>query len=456
MNTHILPPTRAALWLAAALAFGASAALAKVPQAEADKLKNGTLTPMGAEPGASADGSIPKWDGGLKTPPAAGGRFANPFPDDKPKFTISAENLAQYKDKLAIGQQALFAKYPSYKMPVYETRRSAANPDFVYEWNHKNALAAELTNNGNGFIGAAVGVPFPIPQAGVEPIWNHKCRYRGESIQRWNVQAPVTVAGDFNPSIIQEDVLLWYNQKDMTPDKVNNVLAYFMQIRHAPAIIRGEVLLIKETLDQIKEDRDANLYNPGQRRVRKAPNVGHDNPGTAADGLRTNDQLDVFNGSMERYDWKLVGKKEIYVPYNSGELHQTKYKYKDLIKKSHMNQDPTRYELHRVWVVDSTLKAGTSHVYGRRTYYIDEDSWQAVLVDVYDKRNQMWRVQEAHTLPSLIGGKPALSPAVETIYDIQSTRYLLMALNNEHAETKEVAFALDYFTTGNMKTVAPK
>ena len=456
MNT-LANPRRLAFWLAAVAVAFTGPVLAKVPQAEADKLKNGTLTPMGAEPGGNADNSIPKWDGGLKAPKAGeGGRFANPFPEDKPKFTIDKSNLEQYKKNLTIGQQALFAKYPTYKMPVYESRRSAAFPDFVYEWNHKNALAAELTNNGNGFQGAAVGIPFPIPQSGVEPVWNHKGRYRGESIRRWNVQAPVTVAGDFNASIIQEDALLWYNKQDMTPEKVNNVLAYFMQIRHAPAIIRGEVLLVKETLDQVKEARDANLYNPGQRRVRKAPNVGHDNPGTASDGLRTNDQLDTFNGSMERYEWKLVGKQEIYIPYNSGEIHQTKYKYKDLVRKSHLNQEPTRYELHRVWVVDSTLKSGTSHVYGRRTYYVDEDSWQIALVDVYDKRNQMWRVQEAHTMPAALGGKPSLQPVLETVYDLQSTRYLVMAMNNEHDETKDMPFNVDYFTTGNMKAVAPK
>lgn len=447
------------MWLAAAaLVLTVPTVLAKVPQAEADKLKNGTLTPMGAEPAANADSSVPAWEGGVRDIPgyAAPARFPHIFADDKPQFTITKENLGQYRDKLSAGQLAMFAKYPSYKMPVFQTRRSAAGPDVVYEWNYKNALSAELTNNGNGFIGAAVGVPFPIPQTGVEPVWNHKCRYRGASVRRWNAQAPVTVGGEFTTQVIQEDILLWYNSPNMTPDRVNNVLAYFMQLRHAPSIIRGEVLFVAETLDQIREPRDAYLYNPGQRRVRKAPNVGHDNPGTASDGLRTNDQFDMFNGSMERYDWKLVGKREIYVPYNSGEIHQAKYKYKDLVKKGHMNQDPTRYELHRVWAVDSTLRAGTSHIYGRRTFYVDEDSWQIVLVDAYDRRNQLWRFQEAHTMPVALDGRSALNPSVETVYDLQSSRYLLMAMNNEHDETVEMPFAQNYFTTGNMKAVAPK
>ncbi len=451
--------------LAAAFLLGVQTGYAKVSQEEADQLKNGTLAPTGADPNASADNTIPKWEGGIRTPPAGYKGppeiYPNIFPDDKPLFTITKENLEQYKDKLSVGHIALFNKYPkTYKMNVYESKRTFGSPDFVYEWNYKNALSAELTNEGNGFKGAAVGIPFPIPKQGVEPVWNHKSRYRGTSGRRWNIQTPVTVSGDYNPSILQEDFSFWYNLPDMTPDKVNNVFVFFMQVRHAPAIIRGEVLLVHETLDQIAEPRKAWLYNPGQRRVRLAPNVGHDNPGTGADGLRTNDQFDVFNGSMERYTWKLVGKKDIYVPYNAGELHQAKYKYKDLVRKGHLNQDPARYELHRVWVVDSEIRPGTSHIYGRRTYYIDEDSSTALAVDVYDKRSQLWRVQEAHTYqsidPSTADVNMGMISAVEPIYDLQSTRYLLMAMSNEHEEVKPVKYEASYFTTGNMKSLAPK
>ena len=447
----------------AALLLCTPFAIAKVPQAEADKLKNGELTPSGANPKANADGSIPAWDGGLKDPHpgypgAPEARFPNIFPDDKSEFTITAANMGQYKDKLTVGQMALLSKYDSYKMPVFKSRRTFANPQWVYDWNYKNALNAEITNQGNGFTGAAVGIPFPIPKEGVEPIWNHKARFRGESIRRWNNQAAVTTSGNFNLATLQEDVLLWYNQKDMTPDKVNNMLLYFMQIRHAPSRLRGEVLLVHEILDQVKEERRAWLYNPGQRRVRRAPNVGHDNPGTGADGLRTNDQTDTFNGSLERYDWKLIGKKEIYAPYNSYEVHQAKYKYADLVQPKHMNQDPLRYELHRVWVVDSTIREGTSHIYGRRTYYIDEDSWQMLAVDVYDKRNELWRYQEAHTM-QIFDPKStiqAMAPILETVYDLQATRYLLQAMNNEHEESHAVPFEESYFTTSNMKKLAPK
>src|SRR5687768_646749 len=100
---------------------------AKVSKEEADKLK-GELMPIGGEKAANKDGTIPAWDGGLtkspacyKGPPA---RYCDPFTEDKPKFVITAQNVAQYKDKLSVGQLAMFRKYPTYKMKVYGTRRT--------------------------------------------------------------------------------------------------------------------------------------------------------------------------------------------------------------------------------------------------------------------------------------------------------------------------------------------
>src|SRR5690349_13146945 len=374
------------------------AAAAKVDAAKAEELKS-TLTPTGAEKAANADGSIPAWDGGLAAPPAgfggAGKRYVDPFAGDKPKFTITKDTLAQYKDKLTPGQQALFAKYPTYKMNVYETRRTFANPQFIYDASYKNATTGALANGGETLQGAITGVPFPIPASGQEVMWNHKLRYQDLSKRRWNNQFAVTTAGDFNLVKIQADARLPYNAPKATLEGLNNVGIYFLQMTTAPARLVGTILLVHETMDQVKEPRRAWQYNPGQRRLRRAPNVGYDNPGTGADGLRTNDQYDMFNGAMDRYSWKVVGKKEMYVGYNGYRLASDQYKYKDIMLKGHINQDLPRYELHRVWVVDSTIQPGTTHLYKRRTFYLDEDTWAIVLADVYDQRDQLWRVQES-------------------------------------------------------------
>jgi hypothetical protein len=430
---------------------------AKVAKPEADKLRT-VLTPVGGEKAANADGSIPEWDGGLTTAPPCfkgeGSRYCDPFPEDQPLFTITAQNLAQYQERLSPGQLAMFKKYPNYKMNVFPSRRTAAYPDFVYDATYKNALNAELGGSGEALVNAVVGIPFPIPKTGHEPVWNHKVRYRGESVRRINNQAATTTKGNFNLVKMREDVLFPYAQQNATPSSLNNVIIYFLQVVEQPPRLAGTVTLVHETMDQIKEPRRAWQYNPGQRRIRRAPNVGYDNPGTAADGLRTNDQTDTFNGAMDRYSWKIVGKKEMYIPYNSYKIHSDQYKIKDIVKPGHINQELARYELHRVWVVEAALKPGTSHIYAKRVFYIDEDTWQIALADLYDRRGQLWRWQEAHT--AMAYDKPYPAPVIETIYDLLNNRYLAQAMNNEDKENQERPFEVSYFEPAKVQQQVSK
>ncbi|MFC4249833.1 DUF1329 domain-containing protein [Sinimarinibacterium flocculans] len=444
--------------VAAALMFATLPLAAKVSQEEADKLKT-TLTPMGAERGANADGTIPAWEGGLTTaPPCYKGkkhRYCDPFPDDKPLFTITAQNYKEHADKLSAGQKAMFEQYPgTYKMKVYPTRRTAGYADFVYEATYKNALNAELISEGEGLSNASVSVPFPIPKSGKEPVWNHKVRFRGVGTTRWNVQAAVTTGGDYNLVKITEDIKFHYNNPEVGPDEIDNVLIYFLQIVRDPARLAGTITLVHETMDQVTEPRRAWQYNPGQRRLRRAPNVGYDNPGTAADGLRTNDQLDLFNGATDRYTWKIVGKKEVYIPYNSYDMSGEKYKYSDILQKGHINPELPRYELHRVWVVEGEVKPTTSHIYAKRRFYIDEDSWQIALVDIYDRRGALWRWQEGHSLQAY--AEPFYSPAMGTVYDLQSGRYLALEFSNEEPEAYVKDFPIQYFDPSNVQKQATK
>ena len=163
--------------------------------------------------------------------------------------------------------------------------------------------------------------------------------------------------------------------------------------------------------------------------MRRAPNVAYDNPGTASDGLRTNDQLGLFNGSPDRYDWKLVGRKEFYVPYNNYKLSSDQIKSADAIKPKFLNPDLLRFELHRVWVVEATLKPGVSHLYAKRVFYIDEDTWQAVTSDSYDQRGQLWRVGDSYGLE--YAQVPVYGTGVDAIYDLQSGRYTAIGFTND-------------------------
>jgi len=399
------------------------------------------LTPMGAEKAANAAGTIPAWTGGIKSAADAGapgfktgGHHPDPYANDKPLYKVDASNLSQYAANLTAGHKALLNAYKgSYFMNVYPSHRSAAFPQRIYDATKANATSAKLTGSGSGVTGAIGGVPFPIPSSGVEVIWNHILRFRAEIAERVIGQAAVTRTGSYNMVKFHDETYVGYSLPGATEAALDNVVLYFIQETIAPARLAGEILLVHETLDQTLEHRKAWLYNPGQRRVRRAPNVAFDNPGTGSDGLRTSDQFDIFNGSPERYDWKLVGKQEIIVPYNAYPLHSNKLKNDDILKPLHISQQHARYELHRVWVVDATLKAGQRHIYKRRTFYVDEDSWQILVVDCYDNRDQLWRVQEGHSINYY--EIPTFWTTLELTYDLQAGRYLALGLDNEEPRT---------------------
>jgi hypothetical protein len=399
------------------------------------------LTPMGATMAGNSSGSIPAWNGGIKSAADAGatgfksgGHHPDPFAADKPSYKVDATNMEKYAANLTAGHKALLSTYKgSYFMNVYPSRRSAAFPQRIYDAVKANAGSAKLTGSGNGVTGAIGGPPFPAPKSGVEVIWNHILRYRADIAERVIGQAAVTRAGSYNMVKFHDETYIGYALPGATEAALDNVILYFIQETVAPARLAGEILLVHETLDQTKEHRKAWLYNPGQRRVRRAPNVAFDNPGTGSDGLRTSDQFDIYNGSPERYDWKLIGKQEIIVPYNAYQLHSNKLKNNDILKPLHINQQHARYELHRVWVVDATLKPGQRHLYKRRTFYVDEDSWQILVVDCYDARDQLWRVQEGHSINYY--EIPTFWTTLETTYDLQSGRYLALGLDNEEPMT---------------------
>lgn len=413
----------------------ASGVQAKISAEDAARLGK-DLTPVGGEMAGNADGTIPAWTGGITQPPAnykPGDHHPDPFPEDKVLFKINKANMAQYADKLTEGHKALLAADGSYFLNVYKTRRTASAPQRIYDATKKICQVATLTEDNNGVMNAAIGIPFPIPKNGSEAIWNHLVHYRGDFIDRTFVFAPVTRGGSYNLGKENTNVRWNYSLPDMTAEKMNNVLLFFKQYMIGPPRVAGRLLIVHDTLNQSAEARKAWTYNPGQRRVRRAPQVAFDTPGVGSDGLRVMDDYEMYNGSPERYDFKLLGKKEMYIAYNSYKLHSDQLKYKDIIKPMHYNPDYLRYELHRVWIVEANLKSGTRHVYKRRVFYLDEDSWSVVATDKYDNRDQLWRFSEAFIMNYY--DVPCCWSTSEVHYDMPAGRYIFYYLDNEERNT---------------------
>lgn len=416
--------------LSLTLSLSINVSLAKVSEQEALKLGN-ELTPLGAERQGNANGTIPAWDGGIKRIPKdykVGEHHKDPFSNEKPQLVIDQTNLSQYSDYLSEGQISMITNYPDYVIKVYPTHRTASYPQKVYDFSVKNAVTAELSQDGAGLKNAKVGVPFPIPQNGLEAIWNHLTRYRGEYISREYVQVTPLEDGSYTPVKFEQESLQYYVQEK--PEKDNLLFLYKQRIK-SPSRLAGQVLLVHETANQVEDPRRAWRYDPGQRRAQRTPTVAYDAPALASDGLATVDNFDMFSGSPDKYDWKLVGKKEMFIPYNSYKLHSDQLTYQDIIKPGHINQHLARYELHRVWVVEATLKDKENHIYSRRTFYLDEDSWQAALVDHYDEQGNLWRVAESH--PINYYEVPLHWSTLDVMHDLKNKRYIAFGLDNKES-----------------------
>lgn len=418
-------------WLACAASLAIAVPMvagAQTSAADLDRLGK-DLTPMGAERAGNAAGTIPAWDSGLTKAPAgfdAAKGYADAFPGDKPLYTITAANVDAHKDKLPPGQVELLKRYPTYKLNVYPSRRTAGYPQSVYDAVKAEAPKAKLAAEGNGVIGTErTAVPFPVPKTGVEVMWNHVSRYFGGTWTRYTADFPVQTNGAFTPVTRTETFAAPWALDKVEPNRVY----YYLAKITGPSNVAGDAILVHEPMNQVDEPRLAWSYNPGARRVVRAPNIAYDSPGVGADGLRTSDDLLGYNGAPDRYNWKLVGKKEMIISYNNFKITDKSLKYTDIVQPAHMNPELLRYELHRVWVVEATLKAGARHVYAKRVFYVDEDSWSVAHADQYDGRGELWRVRDVHLMPYY--NAPMTWGACEVLYDLQARRYLATALTNQ-------------------------
>lgn len=412
------------------LATCALQAQAKVDSAQAARLGQ-DLTPLGGERAGNAAGTIPAWDGGLAQPPAnyqPGMHHPDPYSADAPLYQVNSKNLAQYQAQLPAGLKALLEKNPDYFLRVFPTRRSAAAPQRIYDATRFNAQTAELISGGNGVDGAAAGIPFPLPKTGQEVIWNHIMRYRGDQISFVTNQAAVLSNGAYNLLKLERDIYFLYGREGVSPQDLDNTLFYYKYKVVAPAKLAGSALVVQETLDQVLAIRKAWRFNRGERRVRRLPMLAYDTLQPDTNGMATADVVDSYNGAPDRYEWNLVGKQEMLVPYNSYAVHQKGIPYDNILRSNTVNPELLRYELHRVWVVDAELRKGFSHPYAKRRFYIDEDSWQILAADLYDKSGELSGVQESH--PISYYDVPMFGSTLETIYDFKGKRYFVDGLDN--------------------------
>lgn len=398
-----------------------------------------TLTPLGGEKAGNKDGTIPAWTGGYKTPISgykAGGRRGDPFASEKPLYSINSKNMDQYAAKLTDGTKAMMKKYPSYRIDVYQTHRTGVAPQWVYDNTFKNATRAQLVNLSSGPTpkGAYGGIPFPLPKNGAEVMWNHRLRWRGES---WHLDVHQYLGTSDGKMVLstdgQAEQMMPYYFKDVAPEKWNGEYWMIRLVNSGPPIRAGEAIVGRQNVDDDKTL--AWVYLTGQRRVRKLPNPCCDTPSPAMSGVMSFDELEMYDGRMDRFDWKLIGKQEMYIPYNDNKAMQPT-KDSTVMMPHHLNPDYVRWELHRVWVVEATLKAGHRHQAAKSRYYIDEDTWQGVLGDRWDAKGTLWKT--VWVLPMVLPDVPAVVDLNFGFYDLTSGTWYSSNMFNEKQEVYKI------------------
>lgn len=414
-----------------AVVLATTAALAAVPANQAARLGR-DLTPMGSEKAGSGD--LPSWNGGLSGiprgvnwRPASQKPHADPFAGDKKLYTITSKNMGRYSALLTNGYKKMLSSYNTFSMPVYRSRRTCALPKFVYAANKRNATVGKLVGGGNGIENGIMGSAFPIANNALEMVWNHTLRYRAFKVTREFSAVSPTSSGSYTPVTVQDEaVLQWSDPSKRRAQDLNNISLYYIANTTAPAARAGSVILVHESLNRAIEPRKAWQYSPGTRRVRRAPNIAYDNPGTNSDALSTSDSFDGYNGAPDRYNWTVLGKTIKLISYNN---YQTALApLGALITARHLNQKYARYEKHRVWTIQADLKPTARHVYSRRVKHIDEDAWRIATSELYDSRGELWRVQELRY--AQFYEVPLCGGSAEVVYDLQAGRYVALALRN--------------------------
>ncbi|RLA48013.1 MAG: DUF1329 domain-containing protein [Gammaproteobacteria bacterium] len=417
------------------------------------------LTFFGAEAAGNEAGTIPPWTGGIVTPPSSykpGDWHPDPFAKDPVLFTIDHTNAEQYKDQLSAGHRALMEKYPdSYRLHIYPTQRSVSYPPSIEEHTRKYKGKAKVVDDGAGITGIVRGIPFPRPENGEQAIWNMRLSYKGGGYRGYFTTALTASNGAYELGISKHEIEYMYGDQRTTLENFDNVKTRAVMYALRPAKSAGNMYLYHFLLNSRDEERRNWSYNAGKRRVKRSSMIPHDQPMGGSDGIHVWDQGDMWLGPITEFNWRLIGKQEMYVPYNAYKLHSGDTEIDAIITPQHINQDLARYELHRVWVVEATRREDSTHFYKRRRYFIDEDSWRVMLAEHYDDDGQVHRFSEAHHINYYEAR--VFYTTLDTYYKIDSNRYYLRHVDNQYSPFD---FSYDqnanYYKPGRLKMKAKR
>jgi Protein of unknown function (DUF1329) len=373
--------------------------------ASADDLGK-SLTAIGAEKAGNADGTIPAWEGDKAKVPAGWSwgqlRYKfSPYKDEKALFSVDASNVDKYASHLTDGQITAIKTVKDYRLDVYPSHRSCAISPRMAERTKMNATEAKMEADGFSLAHAkAGGVPFPIPKTGAEVMMNARLRQYGVGYEYKKGGSVISPRPGTDNYVFYDWYLTTFfpgGRKEANNYEDDGALEFYNYFTYSnPPALAGQAIV---NINYLNKEPEAYYYFPGQRRVRRLPSYVFDAPLIGFENQYMVDEQTSLWTTLDRFDYKLVGKKEIYIPSNAFKGYDFEAKKEDVFGKTFVNPEFRRYELHRVWVVDAKVKEGLRHVFPHRTYYIDEDSWSVAELTDYDANDKPWKNIESWIIP---------------------------------------------------------
>ncbi|MBS7843184.1 DUF1329 domain-containing protein [Pseudomonas fluorescens] len=412
--------------LSFALTFAVQPLWAAVSPAETQQLGT-TLTRFGAIQDGSSDGAIPRYDANAAriSPPASykpgSGLHPDPFPEDKALLVITAKNMDQYADKLSEGTKLMLKKWPTFEIHVYPTRRTAWYPDWVLDRTVANAATAQMVGDSDGVTGANGGIPFPIPKTAAQVLWNHNLSWTPEAYFRHSPGYLVDTSGErIKLSTSDNYYEAPYYKQGQTAPFGGPYMKLFVQTR-SPAQSNGRRTLIHYSTNYAEQDQKTWVYTPGQRRVRLAPDFKYDTAVSTFGGAIFYDEVLLYSGRPDKFIWKMVGQKEMFIPANNFAYFMANPE--DVLGKRHLNPNIVRWELQRVWEIEGTKKPDERHVYTKRNFYYDGDTWKLALTDNYDYSGDLARTGQNICIQVYDSTDPQFASCASQVYDLKKGAY---------------------------------
>jgi len=407
------------------------------------------LTPIGAERAGNKDGSVPAWSAD-ELSDSEHLQWMQRISVEQPLYEINAGNMDQYKNLLAPGLQQMLQRYSdSFVVPVYKSYRTAREPKWVDDFTRRNLTDARISESGDELLAAWPGTPFPIPKTPYEVMWNHQTRWTGVHIKLHLFENTIYPSRLVDSLETQIDIYSHFHDRNRTTPELDWQNVYYFSHILGPPSLAGGGLLIHDSLQPIRKPRQSWIYIAGERRMRRTPATGYDSPLFNSE-IRVADEIDIFNGPLDRYDWELKGKREMLIPYNNQKMRYNRCDDPQSMLSGHLTPQAMRFEKHRVWVVESRLKPGKRHMYQRRTFYLDEDTWSIVMVDIYDRDDDLWRFTLRFS--AYYEEMPGMFSSLDAFHDLKSGVYFLQCSAGEGTAFSQQAPPESYFYPGTIRT----